>query len=161
MSWKLEQRQGGVLTGYFYQATVALWLALELFLSWQLALVITYCPEHLETYRTDFLQAPDLNCALLTTPFKIPDQVLSHYPFFMYWKCWLEFDDPPNLLDEDRKNTFTSTAAHLGTLSSGEPLWKWLIYGAYDPQCLQTLPDVPWWPKSASVETHWFRGRVV
>lgn len=41
MSCELEWKQGGVLTEYFYQAMVALWLALGFFLSWQMLLVIT------------------------------------------------------------------------------------------------------------------------
>lgn len=40
MSRELEQKQGDVLTGYFCHSQVAVCLTPELFLSWQLALVI-------------------------------------------------------------------------------------------------------------------------
>ena len=94
----------------------------------------------LETYRTGFLQAPDMNCALLTAPFKISDQVFIHRPFFMCGKCWLEFEDPPDLLDGGReKHLCLHSNSFMRTFFRWAPVEVTHINILWQLQCLHTL----------------------
>lgn len=84
MNRELEQKQGDVLTGYFYQAMVR-----ALTCPWAFSFLTTGVSyqSHIPEQSTDiWYRLPpvsDLNCALLTTPFKIFDLVLICYLFFM------------------------------------------------------------------------------
>ena len=119
----------GVLTGYFYQA-----MARALTCPWAFSFLTarishqSHSPEWGYRYLVSFPPGSDLNYALPTISFKISDLVLIHYLFFLWEKCWLDFEDLPNHLLEDKENTFASIEIHLQALCSGERPWMWLTH---------------------------------
>lgn len=109
---ELEQKQGGVLTGYFCYTKVGCVTYPEALCVFTTGISHqSHSPDCAQRHRTGFLQASDLEYALpttllthLTRSLFMSEDSLSHHLFFMWDKCQLEFEEFPNLLDGNMAN---------------------------------------------------------